>query len=67
MEISTLIKSIREKRKLTGAEFARAIGVSRQLLHKWETGQNAPGDENLEMLGIEKFTDYRLKVKHRTR
>lgn len=41
------IAEIRKALGLTQAEFARRVGVSRQLVSFWEQGKNVPGAEIL--------------------
>jgi len=57
-DLPTLIKKIRGAASL--AEFARRFGVSRQLVHQWETGRSHPSPEVLEAVGIEVI--YRTRI-----
>jgi hypothetical protein len=43
------------------AEFARAAGVSRQLVYAVLSGQQSPRGKILDALGIEVVTEYRRK------
>lgn len=46
MDIGKRIKELREKRAITQTDFAKAIGVSKQTLYKYENGivTNIPSD-----------------------
>lgn len=48
--ISDRIRSCREALNLTQAHVAKAIGVSRVSVTKWESGQTKPDGENLHLL-----------------
>lgn len=56
MELGERIKQARQKAHLSQEKVAELIGVSRQAVTKWESGQSAPNTENLfrlaEILGI---------------
>lgn len=56
MELGERIKQARQKAHLSQEKVAEIIGVSRQAVTKWESGQSAPNTENLfrlaEILGI---------------
>lgn len=45
--VGSRLRAIRESRKLSGADLARACGVSRQAVHCWEHGITIPTIENL--------------------
>ena len=42
MELGSLICSRRKARGLTQEQLAEAVGVARQTVSKWETGETAP-------------------------
>ena len=44
--LSDNLLALRKRRKLTQEQVAGAIGVSRQALSKWETGESVPDVEN---------------------
>ncbi len=56
MSLSERIKTQRKKAGLSQESVAELVGVSRQAVTKWETGQSVPSTENLrrlaEVLGI---------------
>ena len=49
MQTYEILKSIREKNNLTQDQMAERIGVTRQAVSRWETGETQP---NTEMLKI---------------
>lgn len=50
MAIGDIIKKLRLSRKLTQAELADFIGVSRQAIQKYETGESGIGSDKIEKL-----------------
>lgn len=42
MELKDYLKKLREKNNLSQGDLAKAIGVSRQSISKWELGLNQP-------------------------
>lgn len=42
MDISKIIKSLREEKKIGQQELAEALNVSRKTISHWETGYSAP-------------------------
>lgn len=65
-----LSENIRQKRKASGLsqeQLAEQMGVSRQAVTKWESGQSAPSTENLIRLSkllnttVEQLTDVQPK------
>lgn len=50
MTLGERIRNRREKLKLSQGYVAEQIGVSRQAVSKWETGQSEPTAENLVRL-----------------
>lgn len=55
MSLGTRIRDVRQRRGLSQEKVAELVGVSRQAVAKWESGQSAPSTENLlrlaEVLG----------------
>ncbi len=43
MEFSEKLISLRKQKHLTQGEFAEEVGVTRQAVYKWESGQSYPG------------------------
>ena len=43
-------KKVRGKLKMTQAEFAIALGVSRVAVNNWESGNWKPSDDNMEKM-----------------
>ena len=50
MELGRLICSRRKARGLTQEQLAEAVGVARQTVSKWETGETVPDAESLGKL-----------------
>jgi len=50
MSLSRNIKELRKARKLSQEYVAEQLGVSRQAVSKWETGQSEPNAHNLAQL-----------------
>ena len=50
MELHRRLAGLRKKRGLSQQEVADILGVSRQAVSKWESGQTAPSTENLVRL-----------------
>lgn len=63
MDIGGRIQHLRKSKGISQEELADAIGVSRQAVSKWESGQNAPDIEKIILLSgyFETTTDYLLK------
>lgn len=63
MDIGDRIQGLRKSRGLSQEELAEKMGVSRQAVSKWESGQNAPDLEKVVLLSecFEVSTDYLLK------
>lgn len=63
MKIADRIQSLRKSRGLSQEELAEKIGVSRQAVSKWESGQSIPDIEKIISLSnyFETTTDYLLK------
>ena len=53
MKTYEIIKSIREKHNLTQDQMAERIGVTRQAVSRWETGETQPNTEMLKVLSKE--------------
>lgn len=47
MEFGEFLKKLREERNLSQGDIAKAIGVSRQSVSKWELGINEPKIDKL--------------------
>ena len=47
---SERLKLSRRRRNLTMVELGRAIGISKQAVHQWETMQNVPSVDSLIVL-----------------
>ena len=50
MELNEKLISLRKKNKLTQAQVAEALDVSRQAISNWETGAVLPSTDNLKAL-----------------
>lgn len=50
MELNEKLLSLRKKNKLTQAQVAEALDVSRQAISNWETGAVLPSTDNLKAL-----------------
>ncbi len=50
MKFSENLKRIRKKNKISQEELAEKLGVSRQSVSKWETGENYPSMHNIMIL-----------------
>lgn len=63
MDIADRISSIRKSKGMSQEELADKMGVSRQAISKWESGQSYPDMEKLILLSdfFEVTTDYLLK------
>ena len=53
MQTYEILKSIREKNNLTQDQMAERIGVTRQAVSRWETGETQPNTEMLKILSKE--------------
>ncbi|MCM1438081.1 MAG: helix-turn-helix domain-containing protein [Roseburia sp.] len=51
VEFGERIYNLRKKRGLSQEEFADGLGVSRQAVSKWETGQSVPDSEKAAAIG----------------
>lgn len=62
MNIAERIKGLRKSKGLSQEELADRIGVSRQAVSKWESGQNVPDPDKIILLSgaLEVTTDYLL-------
>lgn len=47
MKLNEQISQLRKERKMSQEELSESIGISRQAISKWETGQSNPDTENL--------------------
>ena len=63
MTISDRIRELRRKRGMSQEELAEQIGISRQAVSKWESGQSMPDLDKVILLSeyFEVTTDYLLK------
>lgn len=63
MNIADQIQNLRKSRGITQEELADRIGVSRQAVSKWESGQSMPDIEKVILLSdyFKTTTDYLLK------
>lgn len=63
MNIADRIQHLRKSRGISQEELAEQIGVSRQAVSKWESGQSTPDLEKIILLSdyFETTTDYLLK------
>lgn len=50
MEVHNILKTLREKHKLTQEQLARRVSVTRQAVSRWETGETQPNTETLKLL-----------------
>ena len=50
MSLGTQIQSYRKRAHLSQEQLAEQLGVSRQAVTKWESGQSAPSTKNLAQL-----------------
>lgn len=62
--VADRIRSLREQRKLTQAELAKQLGITRSSVNAWEQGISVPSTQYIvELAGIFKVsTDYLLGV-----
>lgn len=63
MNFAVQMKKVRKERKLSQEEVAQALGISRQAVAKWETGQTWPDLDNLLLLSklFQCTVDYLLR------
>jgi transcriptional regulator with XRE-family HTH domain len=63
MNISERIQALRKAKGMSQEDLAERIGVSRQAISKWESGQSSPDIENVILLSdiFQVTTDYLLK------
>ena len=53
MEIKDILKSLREKNRLTQEQMAERVMVTRQAVSRWETGETQPNTDTLKLLSNE--------------
>lgn len=53
MEMKDVLKSLREKNRLTQEQMAERVMVTRQAVSRWETGETQPGVDTLKLLSRE--------------
>ncbi len=53
MEISEILKNLREKNKLTQEQLAERMMVTRQAVSRWENGETQPNTDTLKLLSRE--------------
>ncbi len=53
MEVKEILKSLREKNRLTQEELAERLMVTRQAVSRWETGETQPNTDTLKLLSKE--------------
>ena len=53
MSVSEILKNIHEKNNLTQDQIAERVGVTRQAVSRWETGETQPNTEMLKVLSKE--------------
>ena len=53
MSVAVILKNIREKNNLTQDQMAERVGVTRQAVSRWETGETQPNTEMLKVLSRE--------------
>ncbi len=53
MEFCEKLALLRKQKHMTQGEFAEAVGVTRQAVYKWESGQSYPGA--LTLIGMKKL------------
>ena len=53
MQTAEILKSIREKNKLTQDQMADRVMVSRQAVSRWENGETQPNTDTLKILSKE--------------
>ena len=63
MNLADRIQDLRKRRGLSQEELADKLGVSRQAVSKWESGQSTPDIERIILMSefFEVTTDYLLK------
>lgn len=63
MDIGDRIQNLRKSKGMSQEELADCVGVSRQAVSKWESGQSAPDIEKIILLSdyFKTTTDYLLK------
>jgi len=50
MEMKEILKSLREKNRLTQGQLAERMMVTRQAVSRWETGETQPNTDTLKLL-----------------
>jgi len=53
MEMKEILKSLREKNRLTQGQLAERMMVTRQAVSRWETGETQPNTDTLKLLSQE--------------
>jgi transcriptional regulator with XRE-family HTH domain len=53
MEIKNILKTLREKNRLTQEQLAERVLVTRQAVSRWETGETLPNVDTLRLLSRE--------------
>ena len=53
MEIQNILKSLREKNRLTQDQLAARVMVTRQAVSRWENGETQPNTDTLKLLSRE--------------
>ena len=53
MEVHEILKTLREKNKLTQEEMATRVNITRQAVSRWETGETQPNPQMLKVLSRE--------------
>ncbi|MDO4168812.1 MAG: zinc ribbon domain-containing protein [Lachnospiraceae bacterium] len=53
MEIQVILKSLREKNRLTQEQMAKRVRVTRQAVSRWENGETQPNTDTLKLLSKE--------------
>ena len=63
MNLADRIQDLRKRRGLSQEELADKLGVSRQAVSKWESGQSTPDIERIILMSefFDVTTDYLLK------
>lgn len=51
MKLEEKLSTLRKEKKLSQLELAETLGVSRQAISKWESGNSVPSVDNLKALG----------------
>ena len=55
LDISRILKEHRNKYKLSQEDFANEVGLSRQIIARWETNYSYPSNLSIKLLKLKKI------------